>query len=85
MLTIHPLSNTDSLVLMRVSYGNQLPVVNGFQVYQFESTDSLTIQWYMDFKLSWHPWRKFGSLFYEGTYGKIMKDGLDQLKKAVEE
>jgi hypothetical protein len=38
----------------------------------------------MDFRLSWYPWEKFSSLFYEKTYGAMMERGLNDLKKRLE-
>lgn len=73
----------DSVVLMKFSQGAKT-MYNGWQLYTFSSTDSLTLQWYMDFNLPWYPWQKFGSLFYEDTYGRMMEKGLVNLKKIVE-
>ncbi len=75
------LAKTDSTVIFRTQYNTQTPITNGWQVYQFPSADSITLQWYMDFDLKWYPWQKFGSLFYENTYGKIMQQGLENLRQ----
>jgi hypothetical protein len=37
----------------------------------------------MDFRLSWYPWEKFSSLFYEKTYGTMMETGLLNFKKRL--
>jgi hypothetical protein len=76
---------TDSTALFQTRYASQKPILNGFQAYQFPGTDSLTLQWYMDFQLPWYPWQKFGSLFYENTYGQVMQKGLAQIKQTIEE
>ena len=78
------LNQSDSSVQFQTRYKGQSPIVNGFQVYRFPTTDSLTVQWYMDFKLPWYPWQKFGSLFYENTYGQMMQNGLVQFKETLE-
>ena len=78
------LNHSDSSVQFQTTYKGQAPILNGFQVYRFPSTDSLTVQWYMDFKLPWYPWQKFGSLFYENTYGQMMQNGLIQFKETIE-
>ena len=78
-------NETDSSLQFNTRYKGQIPIISGFQVYRFPSTDSLTVQWYMDFKLPWYPWQKFGSLFYENTYGQMMQNGLAELKKSLEE
>lgn len=77
---ITPKVENDSILVFQVQPGNKNPVVNGWQVYHHASTDSLTLQWYMDFHLKWYPWQKFGSLFYENTYGVMMEKGLNNLK-----
>ncbi len=82
-ITITPLETSDTLVTMRWQQEGRRPVINGWQLHEFASTDSLTLQWYMDFNLPWYPWEKFGSLFYEKTYGVMMERGLFNLKEAV--
>ena len=75
------LAKTDSTVIYHTQYNTQTPITSGWQVYHFPSADSLTIQWYMDFDLKWYPWQKFGSLFYENTYGALMQQGLENLRQ----
>jgi hypothetical protein len=76
-----PLAKTDSTVIFHTQYNTQTPITNGWQVYHFPNADSLTLQWYMDFDLKWYPWQKFGSLFYEKTYGTIMQQGLENIRQ----
>jgi hypothetical protein len=76
-----PLAKTDSTVLFQTQYNAQTPITSGWQVYHFPQADSLTLQWYMDFDLKWYPWQKFGSLFYEKTYGTIMQQGLENIRQ----
>jgi hypothetical protein len=83
-ITITPLQASDTLVTMQWQQEGRRPVINGWQMHEFASTDSLTMQWYMDFNLPWYPWEKFGSLFYEKTYGVMMEKGLSNLKEAVQ-
>lgn len=61
------------------------PVLSGIKFITYPATDSLTIQWYMDFKLQWYPWEKFRSLFYENIYGVQMEQGLSNLKQLMED
>lgn len=82
-ITLQPLQLSDTLVTMEWRQAGRRPVVNGWVLHQFAEHDSLTLQWYMDFRLPWYPWRKFGSLFYEDTYGVMMEQGLQNLKTAV--
>lgn len=74
-------ADTDTLVVYDISGRGPHPVRNSWEVHRFGSRDSLTLQWYMDFRLSYLPWHKFSSLFYEGTYGKMMELGLNNIKR----
>lgn len=71
---------SDTLVVMDIRGRGAHSVRNSWELHRFGANDSITLQWYMDFKLSWLPWHKFSSLFYEGTYGKMMEQGLNELK-----
>ena len=74
-------AQNDSEIVMQLQQGNKPPVVNGWKVYGHTGIDSLTLQWYMDFHLKWYPWKKFGSLFYENTYGVMMEKGLENIRQ----
>jgi hypothetical protein len=74
---------TDSTLIIQLQQPGRKPVINGWQIYGTPASDSLTIQWYMDFQLSWYPWEKFSSLFYERTYGAMMEQGLSNLKRVL--
>jgi hypothetical protein len=63
---------------------NRRPVINGWKIISYPSSDSLTIQWYVDFHLRWYPWEKFRSLLFEKIYGSQMEQGLNNLKVLVE-
>jgi hypothetical protein len=84
-IIITPVVQNDSLIIMNLNSVNRKTMVNGWQVYYYASTDSLTLQWYMDFHLQWYPWQKFGSLFYEKTYGVMMEQGLSNIKQLAED
>lgn len=60
------------------------PVINGWQTITYAQTDTVTLQWYMDFQLGWLPWEKFSSLLFEKMYGSQMELGLTNLKHLVE-
>jgi hypothetical protein len=81
---VKTLLQNDSLVTVNFTTPKKQSIVNGWQLYRYASTDSVTVQWYMDFRLPWYPWQKFGSLFYESTYGTLMQQGLQDLKTAAE-
>lgn len=74
---------TDSTLVYTLQQSDRKRVNNGWKIYGTPSSDSLTLQWYLDFKLSWYPWEKFSSLFYERTYGTMMEQGLLNLKKRL--
>ena len=60
------------------------PVMNVWKTIKYPTTDSITVQWYMDFHLRWYPWEKFASLLLEKSYAPVMENGLKNLKKEVE-
>lgn len=74
------IEKTDSTLIVQLQQPGRKPVISGWQIYGTPTSDSLTLQWYMDFQLSWYPWQKFSSLFYERTYGAMMEKGLANLK-----
>jgi hypothetical protein len=72
--------------LTRVQYFNpgRETLLSSWELHRYASTDSVTLQWYMDFHNKWYPWEKFRSLFYEKTYGSMMETGLKNLKTELE-
>ena len=75
---------SDSEIVMYLQQQGKPEVINGWKFYQNNPADSLTLQWYMDFRLKWYPWQKFGTLLYENTYGKMMEQGLANIKSEVQ-
>jgi Polyketide cyclase / dehydrase and lipid transport len=63
---------------------NRQPVISGWKCMGNSGADLITVQWYMDFKLHWYPWEKFGSLMFEKSYGSQMEKGLTNLKTLLE-
>lgn len=47
-------------------------------------SNSVTLQWYMDFHLRWYPWEKFSSFVFERIYHPQLQQGLDNLKRFLE-
>jgi hypothetical protein len=78
------LVHNDSIVIVELQPEGKKPIVNGWQLYRHGNSAPMTLQWYMDFQLPWYPWQKFGSLFYEGTYGRMMEKGLNSLKEQAQ-
>lgn len=78
-------SVTDTLVVTEWQQGNKQPISNGWHLHTTPNADSLTLQWYMDFKLQWYPWKKFESLFFDKVYGTMMQEGLQNVKEKAEE
>ena len=74
---------SDSEIVMYLQQQGKPEVINGWKIYQTNPADSLTLQWYMDFHLKWYPWQKFGSMLYENTYGKMMEEGLSNIKRLL--
>ncbi len=56
----------------------------GWNIIHGDNATAVTLQWYMDFKLRWYPWEKFSSLLFEKRYGFQMEQGLNKLKKILE-
>ncbi|RYY40928.1 MAG: hypothetical protein EOO08_04050 [Chitinophagaceae bacterium] len=73
-------TRNDSISEVTLSHPGVRDLHNGFRLHRFEGADSLTLQWYIDFKLRWYPWEKFSSLFFENSYGNMMQTGLEKLK-----
>lgn len=71
---------SDTLARVTLSHPGVRDLHNSFRLYQFAGTDSLTLQWYIDFHLHWYPWEKFSSLFFENSYGNTMQEGLENIK-----
>ena len=78
-----PVSLKNDEFVCKVQQGEKKPVINGWKLYSGSPGDSITLQWYMDFQLSWYPWQKFGSLFYESAYGTMMEQGMTNLKASA--
>lgn len=78
-----PVSLKKDEFICQLQSGEGKPVTNGWKLYSSQPGDSLTLQWYMDFQLSWYPWQKFGSLFYESAYGAMMEQGMTNLKASA--
>jgi Polyketide cyclase / dehydrase and lipid transport len=47
-------------------------------------SNSVTVQWYMEFHLRWYPWEKFSSFMFEKLYHPQLQEGLDNLKARAE-
>lgn len=83
-IDINTINQNDSEVVMQLKQGDKEPVISGWKVFEHAAADSLTLQWYMDFKLKWYPWEKFSSMLYERTYGTMMEQGLTNIKERVQ-
>jgi hypothetical protein len=82
--TLNTIEASDSTVRVDWMQPGKTTIINGWQLHQAGSSDSVTLQWYMDFKLKWYPWQKFSSLFYEKTYGTLMEQGLQNIKSIMQ-
>jgi len=67
-------------VTVQMQKGNQ-PINNNWILIKHGTTDSLTLQNFIEFDFKWYPWEKFSSLMLEGSYGPVMEQGLANLKK----
>lgn len=74
-------SSTDSSVSAEFSNVHAKKTIQStWQVLPYAQSDSITLHWYLHFKLRWYPWEKFGSLLYEKSYGQQMERALSNLK-----
>jgi hypothetical protein len=82
--TITLVKNERDEVKAEFKSGDKSPVTAGWKTMSYHPTDSITLQWYFDFRVRWYPWEKFFSLAYDKMYGAQMEMGLSNLKKSVE-
>lgn len=78
------ISETDSTLTMSWQLENKKPISSTWQLHKMEAENDFTLQWSMYFQSSWYPWEKLKALFYEGRYGKMMQQGLDNIKLEAE-
>lgn len=76
---------TDSSVTAETYLENGRKGMTGWNLYTSSSPATVTVQWYMDFRLRWYPWEKFSGLLMEKRYGPVMERGLEKLKGVLEE
>lgn len=77
-------SQNDSVLNMQWQLEDRKPINTGWQLHQMAAENDFTLQWFMNFHSAWYPWQKLKSLFYENTYGKMMEQGLKNLKAEAE-
>ena len=78
------LSQNDSLLVMQWQAGNSKPINNHWQLHRMGEGNDFTLQWFINFHSAWYPWQKLKSLFYENNYGKMMEQGLKNIKDEAE-
>ncbi|MES1218084.1 MAG: SRPBCC family protein [Bacteroidota bacterium] len=76
--------STDSTVLATTAGSSSRKINMGWNIIPTNDPDKVSVQWYMDFDLSWYPWEKFRSLLFEKIYGVHMEKGLTNLKNHLE-
>jgi polyketide cyclase/dehydrase/lipid transport protein len=59
-------------------------IATGWVLATTANSNSVTLQWYMDFHLRWYPWEKFSSFMFERIYHPQLQQGLDNLKRFLE-
>jgi len=74
---------TDSSVTANSIMQNGRKGITGWNIYEAAVPHTVTVQWYMDFKLRWYPWEKFSGLLFEKRYGPMMERGLEKLKELL--
>ena len=74
----------DSVIVAEFTSDAKRPIMSNWHSITYPHTDSVTLQWSMDFHLKWYPWEKFSSLLLEKRYGPQMEQGLANLKALLE-
>ena len=74
----------DTVIVAEFRSAAKRPIVNNWHTITYQHTDSVTLQWSMNFHLKWYPWEKFSSLLLEKRYGPQMEQGLVNLKVLLE-
>ncbi len=59
-------------------------ILTGWEIVPTIGSNSVTVQWYLDFHLRWYPWEKFTSFMFEKIYNPQLQQGLDNLKAFLE-
>lgn len=59
-------------------------IPTGWKILSVENSNSVTVEWYIDFHLRWYPWEKFTSFMFEKVYDPQLQKGLDNLKAFME-
>lgn len=72
---------TDSSVTATSLLDNGRKGITGWNIYPSNYPGTVTLQWYMDFRLRWYPWEKFSGILLDKRYGPVMEQGLERLKK----
>jgi len=65
-----------------ITPNRQIPT--GWLIAANPASNSVMIQWYMDFHLRWYPWEKLSSFMFERVYHPQLQRGLDNLKRFLE-
>lgn len=78
------LNQKDSVWVMDWERKGQEPVMGAIVVTP-SGPDTTIVQWYFDFKVSWYPWEKFGSIIFDKQLGPPMEVSLDRLRKTCEQ
>jgi len=71
----------DEVKAMYLVRDRQIPT--GWQL--ATGSNSVTVQWYIDFHLRWYPWEKFTSFLFQRVYSPQLQQGLDNLKLYIEQ
>jgi hypothetical protein len=82
-ISVNVISVKDSVLSAIWEQEGKKPLNMEWQMHE-EALGSATLQWRINFHLSWYPWEKMSSLFYEKNYGLMMEQGLLNIKKELE-
>ena len=74
---------TDDEVSAEFIGTNKKIIITGWKIISNDS-NSVTLEWYIDFHMRWYPWEKFSSFMFEKIYNPQLEKGLNNLKTFLE-
>ncbi|HVG14819.1 MAG TPA: hypothetical protein VM935_07660 [Chitinophagaceae bacterium] len=83
VISIQVLAENDSILQVQWQQPGKKPILNEWRLFNGTGDDA-SLQWSMTLNTAWYPWEKLGVLMYEPTYGKMMEEGLANIKKGLE-
>jgi hypothetical protein len=78
------ITEINSSTIVAETINTKKPVTSTWNFLEYSGSDTVTVQWYLDFHLRWYPWEKLASLLLENVYGNRMAESLERLRAIAE-